>query len=90
MGQPSLAIYATELFTEYDVQQIVRVGSCGALSDELELMDIVIASCVCTDSSMSRLRFKGQDYAPVADFDLLAAAHAFGAIVEIASHAALG
>src|SRR6476619_5138503 len=51
MGQPSLAIYATELFREYDVQSIVRVGSAGALADRLKLRDIVIASGACTDSS---------------------------------------
>jgi purine-nucleoside phosphorylase len=74
MGQPSLAIYATELFREYDVQSIVRVGSAGALADRLKLRDIVIASGACTDSSMNRIRFEGLDYAPVADFSLLAAA----------------
>jgi purine-nucleoside phosphorylase len=74
MGQPSLAIYATELFTEYDVQAIVRVGSCGALSPELALRDLVIASGACTDSSMNRIRFGGLDYAPVADYRLLRAA----------------
>jgi purine-nucleoside phosphorylase len=73
MGQPSLAIYATELFTEYDVQAIVRVGSCGALSPELALRDLVIASGACTDSSMNRIRFGGLDYAPVADYRLLRA-----------------
>ena len=75
MGQPSLAIYATELFTEYDVRTVVRVGSCGALSEDLRLRDLVIASGACTDSSMNRLRFEGLDYAPVADFALLRAAH---------------
>ena len=74
MGQPSLAIYATELFTEYDVQAIVRVGSCGALSPDLALRDLVIASGACTDSSMNRIRFGGLDYAPVADYRLLRAA----------------
>ena len=75
MGQPSLAIYATELFTEYDVRTVVRVGSCGALSEDLRLRDLVIASGACTDSSMNRVRFEGLDYAPVADFALLRAAH---------------
>lgn len=75
MGLPSLSIYAHELFTEYDVASIVRVGSCGALSPELELRDIVIASGACTDSSMNRIRFEGLDYAPVADYGLLRAAH---------------
>jgi purine-nucleoside phosphorylase len=75
MGLPSLSIYAHELFAEYDVQTIVRVGSCGALSDELGLRDIVLASGACTDSSMNRIRFEGLDYAPVADFGLLRAAY---------------
>ena len=74
MGQPSLAIYATELFREYDVRTAIRVGSCGAVTDKLSLRDVVIASGACTDSSMNRLRFHGLDYAPVADFGLLRAA----------------
>jgi purine-nucleoside phosphorylase len=75
MGLPSLSIYAHELFSEYDVQTIVRVGSCGALSRDLRLRDIVLASGACTDSSMNRVRFEGLDYAPVADFGLLRAAY---------------
>ena len=74
MGQPSMAIYVNELFREYDVARVVRVGSCGALTERLEVRDLVIASGACTDSSMNRLRFGGLDFAPVADFDLLRAA----------------
>ena len=74
MGLPSFSIYAHELFAEYDVQAVVRVGSCGALSEDLAVRDIVIASGACTDSSMNRIRFEGLDYAPVADFGLLRAA----------------
>jgi purine-nucleoside phosphorylase len=75
MGLPSLSIYVTELFAEYDVRSVVRVGSCGALTEDLALRDLVIASGACTDSAMNRVRFEGLDYAPVADFDLLRAAH---------------
>ncbi|HLR83821.1 MAG TPA: purine-nucleoside phosphorylase, partial [Nocardioidaceae bacterium] len=50
MGQPSTSIYANELFRDYDVQQIVRVGSCGALSTDLDLRDIVLAITASTDS----------------------------------------
>ncbi|HEY3527836.1 MAG TPA: purine-nucleoside phosphorylase [Nocardioides sp.] len=71
MGQPSLAIYVHELFTSYDVQTVVRVGSCGALTEMLAIRDVVIASGACTDSSMNRITFEGHDYAPVADFGLL-------------------
>jgi purine-nucleoside phosphorylase len=75
MGQPSLAIYANELFSEYDVRSVIRVGSCGALTEKLAVRDIVIASGACTDSSMNRITFGGLDYAPVADFGLLHAAY---------------
>jgi len=74
LGLPSLAIYVNELFTEYDVHSIVRVGSCGAIAPSLRLRDLVIASGACTDSSMNRVRFDGLDYAPVADYSLLRAA----------------
>ena len=74
MGQPSLAIYVNELFREYDVQSVIRVGSCGAMSERVAVRDIVIASGACTDSSMNRIAFEGLDYAPVADFGLLHAA----------------
>jgi purine-nucleoside phosphorylase len=75
MGQPSLAIYTNELFSQYDVQTVIRVGSCGALSESLAIRDVVLASGACTDSSMNRVRFEGLDYAPVADFGLLRAAY---------------
>jgi purine-nucleoside phosphorylase len=75
MGQPSMSIYVNELFAEYDVRSVIRVGSCGALAEKLAVRDIVIASGACTDSSMNRIRFEGLDYAPVADFGLLRAAH---------------
>ena len=71
MGMPSISIYVNELFKDYDVQSVTRVGSCGALSHDLALRDLVIASGACTDSSMNRITFEGLDYAPVADFDLL-------------------
>ncbi|MDF1602177.1 purine-nucleoside phosphorylase [Nocardioides sp. YIM 152315] len=91
MGQPSLAIYANELFTEYDVQSVIRVGSCGAMTERLAVRDIVIGSGACTDSSMNRIRFDGLDYAPVADFGLLRAAHdaATAAALDEAVHVGL-
>jgi purine-nucleoside phosphorylase len=75
MGQPSMAIYVNELFREYDVQSIVRVGSCGSFVESVALRDIVLASGACTNSSMNQQRFHGLDYAPVADFELLRKAY---------------
>jgi purine-nucleoside phosphorylase len=75
MGMPSLSIYAHELINEYGVKTLIRVGSCGALSESLKIRDVVAASASSTDSAMNRLRFDGLiDYAPVADFFLLRAA----------------
>jgi purine-nucleoside phosphorylase len=74
MGQPSLSIYANELFQDYGVQSVIRVGSCGALTERIAVRDIIIASGACTDSAMNKIRFEGLDYAPVADFGLLQAA----------------
>jgi purine-nucleoside phosphorylase len=87
MGQPSAAIYATELFRDYGVLQLVRVGSCGALTERLRIRDIVIGISAATDSSMNHIRFEGLDYAATADYTLLRAtddaarAHGFHAVV---------
>ncbi|MBA2509702.1 MAG: purine-nucleoside phosphorylase [Nocardioidaceae bacterium] len=75
MGQPSMAIYANELFRDYGVQQLIRVGSCGALTETLKVRDVVLAISAATDSSMNRHRFHGFDYSATADFDLLRTAY---------------
>lgn len=90
MGQPSMSIYANELFREYDVQQVVRVGSCGAVTEDVRIRDVILAQAACTDSSMNRLRFHGLDYAPVADFGLLSRAHAAAAeMPDVTAHVGL-
>jgi len=72
MGIPSISIYAKELITEYGVKNIIRVGSCGAVSQDINLRDVVIGMGACTDSSVNRIRFKGYDFAAIADYGLLA------------------
>ncbi|HEV7711080.1 MAG TPA: purine-nucleoside phosphorylase [Asanoa sp.] len=72
MGMPSASIYTHELINDYGVKTLIRVGSCGALSEDLQLRDVIAASGASTDSNMNRARFDGLiDYAPVADFGLL-------------------
>ena len=70
MGQPSIGIYAQELFAEFDVQAIIRVGSCGGLSESVAVRDVVIGTAASTDSAMNRPRFGDVAFAPAADFDL--------------------
>jgi purine-nucleoside phosphorylase len=72
MGMPSASIYTHELINDYGVTSLIRIGSCGALADDLQLGDVIAAIGSATDSNMNRARFDGLvDYAPVADFDLL-------------------
>ncbi|MCA9931605.1 MAG: purine-nucleoside phosphorylase [Anaerolineales bacterium] len=75
MGIPSISIYAHELIESYGVKRLIRVGSCGALVPELQLRDVVLAQAACTDSHVNRLRFRGMDFAPIADFGLLQRAY---------------
>lgn len=51
MGVPSVGIYTYELYHEYEVEEIIRIGSAGALQDDVELRDVVIAAGACTDSN---------------------------------------
>lgn len=71
MGIPSVSIYATELINEYGVKNIIRAGSCGAVSPSIKLRDIVVGMGASTDSVVNRMRFKGYDFAAIADFGLL-------------------
>ncbi len=73
MGVPSIQIYATELVKDYGVKRIVRVGSCGALQDHIDLGDLVIGLAAGTDSAVNRKRFGGRDFPAVADWGLVQA-----------------
>ncbi|GHC43075.1 purine-nucleoside phosphorylase [Roseibacillus persicicus] len=74
MGIPSLSIYAKELITEYGVKNLIRVGSCGAVSKEVKVRDILIGMGASTDSGVNRARFGGYDFSAVADWGLTRAA----------------
>jgi purine-nucleoside phosphorylase len=71
MGVPSISIYATELIQHYGARVLIRVGSCGALRQEVKLREVIIALAAGTDSNVNRMRFKGQDFPAVADFTLV-------------------
>ena len=76
MGMPSIGIYSYELFNFFGVENIIRVGSAGALSTDIHVRDIVIAQGACTDSRYAEsFRLPGT-FAPIADFGLLRAAAA--------------
>ena len=78
MGVPSISIYVTELMNEYDVQKLIRVGTCGSIHKDVKVRDVIIAQSASTDSKMNEIIFNGIDFAPTADFDLLLKAYNAG------------
>ena len=75
MGMPSLGIYAHELYTQYGVENIIRVGSCGAYSPECKLFDVIIAQGSSTNSSWAHQYSLPGTFSALADFDLLRKAY---------------
>lgn len=74
MGMPSIGIYSYELFHFYDVDKIIRIGSAGALQDDVNLMDVVLAQGACTDSNYARQFCLPGTFAPIASYSLLKSA----------------
>lgn len=87
MGIPSIGVYTWELYHDYDVDNIIRVGSAGALQDDLKLLDILLAQGACTTSNYIENFGIHGTFAPIADFTLLSkakeAADALGLPVHI-------
>ena len=71
MGMPSMAIYSYELFKFFDVENIIRIGTAGAISDKLGLRDIVMAISACTNSNFANQYGLSGNIAPTASFELL-------------------
>lgn len=71
MGMPSMGIYSYELFNFFGVEQILRVGSAGALREDIKLRELVLGAGACTNSNYAKqYRLRGS-FAPIADFELL-------------------
>lgn len=71
MGMPSIGIYSYELFHEYDVDAIMRIGSAGGVSDKVKVRDVVIGMGASTDSNYAAQYQLPGTFAPIADFGLL-------------------
>ena len=71
MGQPSIGIYSYELFNFYDVDNIIRVGSCGSFDKDLHVRDIIIAMGACTNGNYAAQYNLPGTFCPIADFDLV-------------------
>lgn len=74
MGMPSLSIYANELIRDYGAKTLIRIGSCGGMQDKVGIRDVIIAMTASTITSPSSGIFREFNFAPAADYRLLAAA----------------
>ena len=71
MGMPAIGIYSYELFHFYDVENIIRIGTAGAMSQELKIRDIVLGMGACTDSDYAKQFQLPGTFAPIASYELL-------------------
>lgn len=71
MGMPSIGIYSYELFNEYNVENIIRIGSCGAIRDNVHIRDIIIAQGACTDSQFAHTFELPGTYSAISSYELL-------------------
>lgn len=71
MGIPSIGIYSYELINFYGVKNLIRVGSAGAINENLKVHDIVIGMGACTDSNYANQFNLPGTFAPIASYDLL-------------------
>jgi len=71
MGMPSLSIYVNELIKDYGAQTLIRIGSCGAMQEQVKVRDVVLAMTSSTLSTPSRGIFKDLQFSPCADWNLL-------------------
>lgn len=74
MGMPSMGIYSYELFNFYGVDNIMRIGSAGAISEKIKVRDIVIAEGACTTSSYASDFDLNGTFAPIASYKMLSCA----------------
>ena len=74
MGMPAMGIYSHELYNGYGVENIIRVGSAGAIQAHMKLYDLVIAQGACTDSNFAKQFHLPGTFAPIADYTLLSTA----------------
>ena len=71
MGVPSVSIYATELYSQFGVKRICRVGTCGGISKQVAVRDVIVASSAHTNSSVSTIDIPGVTLSLAASFDML-------------------
>lgn len=71
MGVPSILIYANELINEYGVKNLIRIGTCGTIQEDVHIREVILAMTASTTSAINKATFNGATFTPHANFDLL-------------------
>ena len=86
MGMPSMSIYANELIRDFGVQTLIRIGSCGGMQPQVKVRDVILAMTASTVATPSSTIFKELNFAPCADYGLLAAAAEAAKSIDVDVH----
>jgi len=86
MGMPSMGIYSYELINIFEVKNLIRIGSCGALQKDIKLFDIILAMCVSTDSNFSKQYNLPGTFSPCASWELLSKAEKTASCLKLNFH----
>lgn len=86
MGIPSIVLYASELYRHFNVEKIIRIGSCGSVQPQIKLQDLILAQGASTDSSVCQQYMPNQHFAAIGDFSLLEQAVSHARELKIPHH----
>ncbi|WP_217588151.1 purine-nucleoside phosphorylase [Lentibacillus saliphilus] len=86
MGMPSAAIYIHELINDYGVKNLIRIGTCGAIQEDIAIRDVIMAQAAVTDSSMINNSITDYQFSPIGSFTFMKDAHDIGTEKELNLH----
>ncbi len=86
MGMPSIGIYSYELYNFFDVETIIRVGTCGSYREDINLFDVLVCSGACTNSNWIKQYGIEDGYSAIADFELTMKAYETAKKLGIPTH----
>ncbi len=89
MGMPSMGIYSYELFNFFNVDNIIRVGSAGAIQENIKIHDIILGMGACTNSAYFHQFGLPGNYSAIASFDLLQTAKTLSDKMDLTTHTGL-
>lgn len=86
MGMPSASIYIHELINDYGANKLIRIGTCGAIQDDVKIRDIIIAQAAATTSAIIRNDFPGYDLPQIGNFGMIKKAYEIGVSKGLSLH----